>query len=140
MLMPMACIISFKLAVILRVARASVIGVLHEDFVMTARAKGASESWIIWRHVLPNSIVPVIAVLGYNFGHCLTSSILVETVFAWPGLGSLFVSSITTRDFPVLQGILILSTALVVLANLLADLAASAADPRVRRNLGTRNV
>jgi peptide/nickel transport system permease protein len=139
MIMPMACIISFKLAVILRVARASLVGVLHEEFVTTARAKGVPENWILWRHVLPNAIVPVIAVLGFHFGHALTSSILVETVFAWPGLGSLFVSSVTSRDYPVLQGILVLSTALVVVANLIADLLAALADPRVRRNLGTRH-
>jgi peptide/nickel transport system permease protein len=114
-------------------------GVLHDDFVTTARAKGVPEKTILWRHVLPNAIVPVIAVIGYNFGHALTSSILVETVFAWPGVGSLFVASVANRDFPVLQGILVLSTIFVVTANLIADLLAALADPRVRRNLGARH-
>jgi peptide/nickel transport system permease protein len=139
MLMPMACIIAFKLAVFLRVARASVFGVMHEDFVTTARAKGVSERSVLWRHVLPNAIIPVIAVVGFHFGNALTSSILVETVFAWPGLGSLFVSSIANRDFPVLQGILVLSTAMVVIANFAADVLSSLADPRVRRNIGARH-
>lgn len=139
MIMPLACIITFKLAVFLRVARASIIGVAHDDFVTTARAKGMSERWIMWRHVLPNAIIPVIAVLGYQFGHALTSSILVETVFAWPGVGSLFVSAVASRDFPVLQGILVLSTVLVVAANFIADLLSSLADPRIRRNLGARH-
>lgn len=139
MILPMSCIISFKLAVFLRVSRASIVGVLHDDYVTTARAKGVAENRILWGHVLPNAIVPVIAVLGFNFGHALTSSILVETVFAWPGVGSLFVASVANRDFPVLQGILVLSTAMVVAANLIADLLAALADPRVRRNLGARH-
>lgn len=139
MIMPMLCIISFKLATILRVARASIVGVLNDDFVITARAKGADGGRVLWRHVLPNALVPIIIVLGYNLGHALTSSILVETVFAWPGIGTLFVRAIASRDYPVLQGVLVLSTVLVVLGNLLADVMAALADPRVRRNLGTRN-
>jgi peptide/nickel transport system permease protein len=140
MILPLLCIISFKLATILRVARASIMGALNEDFVTTARAKGARNQRVLWRHVLPNTLVPIIIVLGFNLGHALTSSILVETVFAWPGLGTLFVSSIATRDYPVLQGILVLSTILVVAGNLIADLAAAWADPRVRRNMAARNV
>lgn len=137
MILPLACIISFKLAVFLRVARASIAGVSHDDFVTTARAKGMSEGWIMRQHILPNAIIPIIAVLGYQFGHALTGSILVETVFAWPGLGSLFVSAVAARDFPVLQGILVLATVLVVAANFTADLLSSLADPRIRRNLGS---
>ena len=139
MLMPLACIVAFKLATILRVARACIVGVLNDDFVVTARAKGASGARVLWRHVLPNAIVPIIVVLGYNLGHALTSSILVETVFAWPGIGTLFVRSIASRDYPVLQGILVLSTVLVVAGNLVADILAALADPRVRRNLGSRH-
>jgi peptide/nickel transport system permease protein len=135
MILPVFTIITFKLAVFLRVARASILGVMHDDYVATARAKGASERQVIWRHVLPNAIIPVIAVLGFHFGNALTNAILTETVFAWPGLGSLFVKAISTRDFPVLQGVLILSTVMVVTANLIADLLASLADPRIRRNL-----
>jgi peptide/nickel transport system permease protein len=139
MLMPMACIVTFKLATILRVARSSIIGVLNDDFVTTARAKGARAQRVLWRHVLPNAIVPIIIVFGYNLGHALTSSILVETVFAWPGIGTLFVRSIASRDYPVLQGILVFSTVLVVLGNLLSDVLAALADPRIRRNLGERH-
>ena len=139
MLMPLLCVISFKLATILRVARSSIVGVMNDDFVTTARAKGARRHRVLWRHVLPNALVPVIIVLGYNLGHALTSSILVETVFAWPGLGTLFVRSIASRDYPVLQGILVLSTLLVVIGNLLADILAGLADPRIRRTIATRN-
>jgi peptide/nickel transport system permease protein len=139
MIMPLICIITFKLAIFLRVARASIIGVANDDFVTTARAKGMSERRIMWTHILPNAMIPVIAVLGYQFGHALTSSILVETVFAWPGVGQLFVSAIASRDFPVLQGILVLATTLVVLANFIADLLSALVDPRIRRNLGARH-
>ncbi len=139
MIMPLLCIVSFKLATILRVARSSIAGVLNDDFVTTARAKGARRARVLWLHVLPNALVPIIIVLGYSLGHALTSSILVETVFAWPGLGTLFVRSIESRDYPVLQGILVLSTVLVVAGNLVADVLAALADPRVRRNIGTRD-
>ena len=135
---PLICVVSFKIAIVLRVARASVVGVMHDDFVTTARAKGVSERAIMWKHVLPNAMVPVIVVLGYNLGHALTSSILVETVFAWPGLGTLFVKSIASRDYPVLQGILVLATVMVVAGNLLADFVAALVDPRVRKSMGAR--
>ncbi|MCR8549210.1 ABC transporter permease [Salipiger sp. P9] len=138
MILPLICVVSFKIAIVLRVARASVVGVMHDDFVTTARAKGVSERAIMWKHVLPNAMVPVIVVLGYNLGHALTSSILVETVFAWPGLGTLFVKSIASRDYPVLQGILVLATVMVVAGNLLADFVAALVDPRVRKSMGAR--
>jgi peptide/nickel transport system permease protein len=139
MVLPLFTIITFKLAIFLRVARASIVGVMNDDYVATARAKGMSERKIMWWHVLPNAIIPVIAVLGFHFGNALTNAILTETVFAWPGIGSLFVKAIANRDFPVLQGVLVLSTVMVVAANLIADLLASLADPRVRRNLGAKH-
>jgi peptide/nickel transport system permease protein len=100
--------------------------------VLTARAKGLSERAVLWRHVLRNSLIPVITVIGYNFGYSLTGAILAETVFAWPGLGSLFISSIGNRDYPVLAGIFLLAAIAVVVANLITDLLYAAADPRVR--------
>jgi peptide/nickel transport system permease protein len=139
MILPLACIMAFKIAVFSRTARASILGVLNSDFVMTARAKGLSRGYTLWRHILPNAIIPVIAVFGYQFGHALTSSLLVETVFAWPGVGQLFVTAVGQRDFPVLQGILLLSTILVVVANVLADLLYTIVDPRIRRSLGARH-
>lgn len=136
MILPLLCIMAFKIAVFARTARASILGVLHSDFVMTARSKGLGRHYILWRHILPNAIIPVIAVFGYQFGHALTSSLLVETVFAWPGIGLLFVTAVSQRDFPVLQGILLMSTILVVVANVLADLLYTVVDPRIRRSLG----
>src|SRR5215831_18138283 len=134
--LPAFSITIFFVAVVARVARASIVGVLSEDFITTAMAKGLSRRAILWRHVLPNAMIPVVTVIGYSFGYSLTGAILVETVFAWPGLGSLFVASIGNRDYPVLQGILLLSAVMVVLANLATDLVYALLDPRVRRSYG----
>jgi peptide/nickel transport system permease protein len=89
--------------------------------------------------VLPNAIIPVVTVIGYNFAYSLTGAILVETVFAWPGLGNLFIVSITNRDYPVLQGILLVSAFMVVLVNLATDLLYAFLDPRIRRGYAVRH-
>ena len=136
LVLPAFSITIFFVAVVARVARASIVGVLSEDVITTAMAKGLSRRAILWRHVLPNAMIPVVTVIGYSFGYSLTGAILVETVFAWPGLGSLFVASIGNRDYPVLQGILLLSAIMVVLANLATDLVYALLDPRVRRSYG----
>jgi len=138
LVLPAFSITIFFVAVVARVARASIVGVLSEDFITTAMAKGLSRRTILWRHVLPNAMIPVVTVIGYSFGYSLTGAILVETVFAWPGLGSLFVASIGNRDYPVLQGILLLSAVMVVLANLATDLVYALLDPRVRRSYGVK--
>ena len=130
--LPGFCVTIYYLAVVARVARSSMLEMLHQDFVLTARAKGLSERSVLWKHVLRNSLIPVITVIGYNFGYSLTGAILTETVFAWPGLGGLFISSISNRDYPVLAGIFLLAAIAVVLANLITDLLYAAADPRVR--------
>jgi peptide/nickel transport system permease protein len=139
MLLPLFCLMTFLVAIFARTSRASILGVIRSDFVMTAAAKGLSQRYILWHHVLPNAMLPIIALFGYQFGGALTSSLLTETVFAWPGIGNLFVNSIARRDFPVMQGILLFATAFVVIANLLADIAYTMLDPRVRRSLGVRN-
>jgi peptide/nickel transport system permease protein len=133
LILPALCMTVYYIAIVARVARVSVINVLSQDFVLTARAKGLSRSRVLWRHVLPNALIPVVTVIGYNFASSLTGAILVETVFAWPGLGSLFISSIANRDYPVLQGIFLLTAITVILANLITDIAYALLDPRVRR-------
>lgn len=132
LVLPGFCITVYYLAVVARVARSAMLEVLQQDFVLTARAKGLRWRDVMWRHVLRNAGIPVITVIGYNFGTSLTGAILTETVFAWPGLGSLFISSISNRDYPVLAGIFLLAAIGVVLANLVTDLLYAAADPRVR--------
>jgi peptide/nickel transport system permease protein len=133
LILPGFSVMIFYIAIVSRVARASVIEALHQDYVLTAKAKGLSRRYILWRHVLPNAMIPVITVIGYNFGHSLTGAILVETVFAWPGIGSLFITSITNRDYPVLQGIFLLAAVSVVVINLCTDLLYAYLDPRVRK-------
>jgi peptide/nickel transport system permease protein len=132
MVLPVFSIMTYYMAVIARVARASVLQSLHEDFVLTARSKGLSERYILWRHILLSALIPIVTVIGYNFGSSLTGAILVEAVFGWPGLGSLFIDSITNRDYAVLQGIFLLSGTGVVLVNLMTDLLYTAIDPRIR--------
>jgi peptide/nickel transport system permease protein len=122
----------FYAAIVARVARASLKEAVTGDYTLTALAKGVSQRRLFWRHVLPNGLVPIVSVIGYNFGLALTGAILVETVFAWPGLGHLFLTAIVARDYPTLQGIFILAGATVVLANIATDALYGVIDPRVR--------
>lgn len=133
LILPGFCITVAYLAVVARVARASMFEMLSQDYVQTARAKGLTESEVVRRHVLRNSLIPVITVVGYNFGYSLTGAILTETVFAWPGLGSLSVSAIGYRDYPVLSGIFLFAATAVVFTNLATDLLYAFVDPRLRR-------
>ena len=132
LVLPVFSVTIYYVAIVARVARASVLDALSQDFVLTAKAKGLSRRYVLWRHVLPNALIPVITVIGYNFGYSLTGAILVETVFAWPGLGNLFITSIGNRDYPVLQGIFLFTAIAVVIANVATDLLYAALDPRVR--------
>jgi peptide/nickel transport system permease protein len=132
MILPVASIMLYYLAIVSRVARVSVMQSLQQDFVLTARAKGLSQNHVLWRHILPNALIPVVTVVGYNFGHSLTGAILTESVFAWPGLGNLFITSITNRDYPVLQGIFLFTALTVVVANFATDMVYTVIDPRVR--------
>ena len=132
LVLPGFSVMIFYIAIVARVARASVGEALHHDYVLTAQAKGLSRRAILWRHVLPNAMIPVVTVIGYNFGLSLTGAILVETVFAWPGIGNLFITSITNRDYPVLQGIFLFAAISVVIINIVTDLLYALLDPRVR--------
>jgi peptide/nickel transport system permease protein len=132
LVLPVLSVTIYYVAMVARVARASVLEAIGQDFVLTARAKGLSQRAVLWRHVLPNAMIPVVTVIGYNFGYALTGAILVETVFAWPGLGNLFITSIGNRDYPVLQGIFLFTAITVVIANVVTDLLYGVLDPRVR--------
>lgn len=134
MILPVFAITIYYMAMVSRVARASAVQALADDFVMTARAKGLTQRRVLWRHVLPNALVPVVTVIGYNIGNSLTGAILVETVFAWPGLGNLFITSISNRDYPVIQGIFLFASIAVILANIATDIICAAIDPRIGRN------
>ncbi|MET0441083.1 MAG: ABC transporter permease [Casimicrobiaceae bacterium] len=119
-------------ALILRFTRASMLDVLSEDHIRTARAKGLPESRVILRHALRNALIPVITVLGLTFALLIGGAIVTETVFGLPGVGNLVVSAVLRRDYPVIQGALLVIAALYVLINLAIDLLYLAVDPRVR--------
>jgi ABC-type dipeptide/oligopeptide/nickel transport system permease component len=117
---------------IARITRTAVLEVLGADFVRTARAKGLTESGVIIRHALRNALIPVITVIGLDFGAYLTGSILTETIFSWPGIGRYVVMAISRRDLPAVQGAVLFLSVVFVLVNLVTDLAYQKADPRVR--------
>jgi len=120
-----------SIAFLARVTRSAMLDALSADYVRTARAKGVSERQIAVRHALRNAMIPIITVLGLDFGAYLTGSILTETVFSWPGLGRYVVNAIARRDLPAIQGAVLFLSAVFVLVNLLADIAYAKTDPRV---------
>jgi peptide/nickel transport system permease protein len=120
------------LAVNARMMRSSMLEVAYEDFVTVARAKGLDEKAVIGRHMVPNALMPVVTIIGVDVGFLFTGSVLVETVFGWPGIGRLMYESIVKRDYPVLMGNFLITTALVVAGNLIVDLIYVWLDPRVK--------
>ncbi len=115
-----------------RLSRASMLEVLESDYVRTARAKGLSERSVVYKHALRNAVIPVVTVIGLQFGALLSGALLVETVFNWPGLGRLAFDSILRRDTAVLLGVLLVSSVMVIVANLVTDLLYTVIDPRIR--------
>jgi peptide/nickel transport system permease protein len=119
-------------AILARMVRSSLLEVLNEDFVRTARAKGLPEGVVIWRHAMRNAWLPVVTLLGLQLGALLGGAVITETVFSWPGLGSLLVESIQKRDYPVVQGCVLIISLAYVGVNTLTDLVYAAIDPRIR--------
>ncbi len=119
-------------ALITRLTRSNMLEVLKEDYIRTARAKGLSERVIVYRHALKNALLPVVTVLGLRLGQLLGGSVIVETVFAWPGAGRMIISSINRRDFMVVQGMVLVLATAFVLANLAVDIIYTWLDPRIR--------
>lgn len=116
-----------------RLARASMLDVLGSDFVRTARAKGLAERVVLYKHALRNAVLPVVTMLGLQFGNLLAGAVLVETVFNWPGLGRLAFESVLRRDYPTILGVLLFSSIIVVVMNQLTDLTYRLIDPRIRK-------
>ena len=114
------------------IMRSSITGVMKEDFALTARAKGLSENKVLWRHVVPNAMLPTVTIVMMNIGFVLSGAILTETVFNWPGLGLLAYESMTKRDYPVMQMVFLIASIAVILANLIADITYYYLDPRVK--------
>jgi peptide/nickel transport system permease protein len=112
--------------------RSSIVDTLGEDYITTARAKGLPDGTVMRDHALPNALLPAVTLIAINMGYVIAGAITVEVVFGWPGLGTLTVEALAARDYPVLQGIFLLLSVSVVLANFVADLAYGVLDPRVR--------
>lgn len=131
-ILPVTVLAAQEMAILARLSRGATGEVLGQDFVTTARAKGLRERAVVVRHVVRNAMLPVVTILGYRVAFLLSGTIVVETVFAWPGLGQLFFSSIDRKDYQVVQAIVLVLATLVVVGNLLTDLVYAYIDPRIR--------
>ena len=132
LVLPAASLGFIYLAIYSRLARASMLEVLESDYIRTARAKGAHERVVVYKHALRNAVIPVVTSIGLQVANLLSGALLVEFVFGWPGIGRLAVNSILRRDSPMLLGIMIFGSAMTIVANLLTDLAYRLIDPRIR--------
>jgi peptide/nickel transport system permease protein len=115
-----------------RMVRSAMIDVLNQDYVRTARAKGLSSTRIIFRHALPNAILPIIAMIGIDIGQFMGGVVVVEAVYGWPGIGQLAWQAIQQVDIPIIMGVTLVSALAIVIGNLAADLIAPLIDPRIR--------
>jgi ABC-type dipeptide/oligopeptide/nickel transport system permease component len=132
LIMPAFSLALFASASVTRFTRAAMLEVLSEHYVRTARSKGLKETVVIIRHALRNALIPVITVVGIQFGYLLGGAVIIESVFAWPGMGRLIMQGIGNRDYTVVQGALILFVTVFVLLNLLIDVCYAFLDPRIR--------
>lgn len=139
LVLPALTLGAYPLTLIFRLTRAKMQETLSQDFITTARAKGLSESRVVYRHALPNGFLPVLTVIGYQFGFLLTGSVLVETVFGWPGTGLLLAQAITSRDYPLILGLFTVTSISVIAASLLTDILYALVDPRVRLSSARRS-
>ena len=130
--LPVAVLAIQEMAILARLTRGATFELLHQDFVTTARSKGLRERFVIGRHVLRNALLPIVTMIGYRISFILSGTIVVETVFAWPGIGQLFFTSIDRLDYQVVQAIVLILATIVVVGNLITDLAYAYIDPRIR--------
>ncbi|MBV8716418.1 MAG: ABC transporter permease [Chloroflexi bacterium] len=131
-ILPTLTLAAFSVALIARMTRSTMLEVLRADYVRTARAKGLFERGVVYGHALRNAMLPIVTVVGHQFGTLLGGAVLTETVFGWPGMGQLLVDALFARDYPVVQGIVLTFSTLFILVNLAVDLLYSAIDPRIQ--------
>jgi peptide/nickel transport system permease protein len=132
MVMPTLALSANSMAIQARMTRATMLEVLRADYIRAARAKGVREQTVIYKHALRNALVPIVTIIGLQFGTLLGGAVLTETVFAWPGIGRLLIDSISFRDYPVIQGTVLLIAGGFVLVNLLVDITYAYLNPRIR--------
>jgi peptide/nickel transport system permease protein/oligopeptide transport system permease protein len=131
LILPTLTLAAFSVALIARMTRSSMLEVLGQDYLRTARAKWLRERAVVFRHALKNAFIPVVTVIGLQLGMLLSGSVLTETVFGWPGIGQLLVDSIFARDYPVVQGVVMVFAVIFTLLNILVDLLYAYLDPRI---------
>ncbi|TMA10225.1 MAG: ABC transporter permease [Deltaproteobacteria bacterium] len=130
--MPALALGTNMVGILMRVTRSSVLEASNEEYIITARAKGLGEQVVLWHHVVTNALIPIITVVGLELGTLLSGSIIVETVFAWPGIGSLLITGVTARDYPLVTGLVLMYTVAFVTINLIIDALYALVDPRIR--------
>ncbi len=122
----------YPMAIIARMTRSSMLEVINSDYIRTARAKGLNEFWVIYKHALKNALLPILTVIGIQFGYLIGGTILVETIFGWPGIGRYIYDAISYRDYPVVQSGILIVAFIFVAINLLVDIMYAYIDPRIR--------
>jgi len=132
LILPAVTLGAYLAPLTMRLTRSGMLDVLTQDYIRTARAKGVGERVLLFKHGLRNAAIPIVTVLGVQFGRLLGGAIVTETVFAWPGVASLALKAIRTYDYPVVQGSVVLLALLIVLVNVLTDIAVTCLDPRIR--------
>ena len=133
LIMPACVLATIPAAFVARLTRAAVVETLGKDFIRTARAKGANERAVLYRHALRAALVPIVTMIGVEFAYLLGGAVLTETVFAWPGIGRYIATAVLARDYPAIQGALLVLVALVMAVNFVVDVLHHALDPRLRR-------
>jgi peptide/nickel transport system permease protein len=132
LVMPAITLGAFAMASIARLTRSAMLDVLRLDYINTARAKGLGNNSVIWKHALKNAAIPVVTIMGLQFGALLGGAVVTETVFSWPGIGRLAIQGIYNRDYPVVQASVFVAAAFFVVINLVVDLLYTVLDPRIR--------
>lgn len=132
LILPAIAIAGNSVGIIMRMTRSSMLEVLGQDYIRTAKAKGLAPNRIVYKHALHNAFIPILTVIGVQFAYLMGGAVLIETVFVWPGIGKLLADSVFRRDFPVVQGAILMIGFFFVLVNTLIDLAYSFVDPRIR--------
>jgi peptide/nickel transport system permease protein len=130
--MPAITLGAFAMASIARLTRSAMLDVTRLDYITTARAKGVSEGRVVWRHALKNAAIPVVTIMGLQFGAMLGGAVVTETVFSWPGIGRLAIQGIYNRDYPVVQAAVFIAAVFFVAINFVVDLLYMLLDPRIR--------
>lgn len=137
LILPALTLAAGPTALLSRLVRASLLEVLGEDFIRTARSHGLRETVVVFRHALPNALISTVTVIGSLAGHLLAGAVIIETIFAWPGVGKLAVDAITQRDYTMIQGVVLFVGAIFIVVNLIVDLSYGLIDPRIRIASGT---